>query len=62
MIIRLSRNVYLFISQSSLYCIALYVLKLQSFDHKTKHLNNILLIYIIIRYSDNWFLYAFLAI
>jgi len=39
MIIRLLRKVYLFISQSSLYCIALYVLKLQRFDHKTKHLN-----------------------
>jgi len=32
-IIRLLRKVYLFISQSSLYCIALYVLKLQGFDH-----------------------------
>jgi len=28
---------------SSLYCIESYVLKLQSFDHKTKHLNIILL-------------------
>ncbi len=34
MIIWLLRNVYLFMSQSSCICIALYVLKLQSFDYK----------------------------
>jgi len=32
------------ISKSSLYCIAFYVLILQSFDHKTKHLKIILLL------------------
>ncbi len=41
MICRLLRNVCLFICQSSMYCIALYFLKLQSFDQKTKHLRHI---------------------
>ncbi len=50
-------NIYFFISQSSLYCIALglYVLKLQSFDYKTKHLNIILLSHYLEIKCDNWY-------
>jgi len=65
----LLRKVYLFISQSSLYCIALFVLKLQRFDHKTDHLNIIIgryncytVIKISLIYKHQNFIYLFVHI